>query len=234
MKLFNSFFFFILFTSILNAESIANIPEASGICFLKDSQELIVVNDEGWIYRLKTNGDILEKRYLGDYDFEGVTTYKGKLLLAVEDKNAIFVVNKKSFKILKKIKIKKHKKLKKSKKHGIEAITVLDVDIYLSHQTSGIFKIDGIKHEKARVVELYKHKYKDIAGLTAKDGVLYMTSDKKNLLIKYDIKNDKTLFKVKLPKSAQEGICFDDKENVYIADDNGHVLKYKIKELGLE
>lgn len=220
-------------TNFLNAKVISKIPEASGICFLQESRELIVVNDEGWIYRLKTDGKILEKKYLGDYDFEGVTTYKNRLLIAVEDKNAIFVVDKKNFKLLKKVKIKKHKDLKSSKKHGIEAITVLNGNIYISQQNSAIFKVNGIKNKKAKIKKIYKHGYKDIAGLTSKDGVLYMSSDKKNLLIKYDIKNARTLLKIKLPKSAQEGICFDDKNNIYIADDNGHILKYKTKKLGL-
>lgn len=233
MNILKSILLVMLVANYLNAKVIAKIPEASGICFLQELRELIVVNDEGWIYRLKTDGTIIEKKHLGNYDLEGVTTYKNRLLLAVEDKNAIFVVNKKSFKIVKKVKIKKHKSLKKSKKHGLEAITVLDGKIYLSHQSSGIFTIDGIKHDKARVREIHKHGYKDIAGLTSKDGVLYMTSDKKNLLIKYDIKKARTLLKVKLPKSAQEGICFDDKNNIYIADDNGRILKYKTKELGL-
>ncbi|MEA3371744.1 MAG: SdiA-regulated domain-containing protein [Campylobacterota bacterium] len=219
---------------MLNAKTIAKIPEASGICFLKESRELIVVNDEGWIYRLKTNGTIVEKKYLGDYDFEGVTSYKNRLLLAVEDKNAIFVVKKKSLKIIKKVQIKKHKDIKKSKKYGIEAIAVLDGEIFISKQNSDIFTIGGIQNKKAKVTKIYKHAYKDIAGLTSKDGVLHMSSDKKNLLIKYDIKNDKTLLKVKLPKSAQEGICFDDRGNIYIADDNGAVLKYKTKKLGLK
>ncbi len=163
-----------------------------------------------------------------------MTDYRGNLLIAVEDKNAIFVVDKKSFKILKKVKIKKHKDIKKSKKHGIEAITILNGEIYLSHQASHIFKINGIDNKKAKIIKIYKHGYKDIAGLVTKDGVLYMSSDKKNLLIKYDIKNAQTLQKIKLPKSAQEGICFDDKNNIYIADDNGQILKYKTKKLGLQ
>ena len=234
MKIFKPILLFMLIANGLNAKVIAKIPEASGIYFLKESRELIVVNDEGWIYRLKTNGKILKKKYLGNYDLEGVTSFRGDLLVAVEDKNSIFVVDKNSFEIIKKVKIKKHKDIKKSKKHGIEAITVLDGDIYISHQASAIFKINGIQKKKAKITKVYKHKYKDIAGLFAKDGILYMTSDKKNLLIKYDIKNNKTLQKIKLPKSAQEGICFDDKENIYIADDNGRILKYKTKKLGLK
>ena len=60
-----------------------------------------------------------------------------------------------------------------------------------------------------------------------------MLSDRKDLLIKYDLKNNKTVKKIKLPKSSQEGICFDDKNNIFIADDDGQILKYKAKELGL-
>lgn len=86
----------------MNAKIISHIPEASGICFLKDSRKLIVVNDEGYIYKLTTKGKILKKKHVGDYDFEGVTSYKGNLLVAVEDKNAIFIVDPHSFKILKK------------------------------------------------------------------------------------------------------------------------------------
>ena len=66
------------------------------------------------------------------------------------------------------------------------------------------------------------------------DGYLYMLSDKKNLLIKYDLKNNKTIKKIKLPKFAQEGICFDDKKNIYIADDDGRILKYKAKKIDLD
>ena len=89
------------------------------------------------------------------------------------------------------------------------------------------------KKNKAKIIEVFNHGYIDIAGLTFHDGYLYMVSDKKNLLIKYDIKNNKTIKKVKLKKSAQEGICFDDNGNVYIADDNGRILKYKKDKLGI-
>ncbi len=219
---------------MLNAKTIAHIKEASGICFLQETRELIVVNDEGWIYRLKTDGKIVEKKYLGDYDLEGVASYENNLLVVVEDKNAIFVVHKESLEIIKKVAIKKHKDIKKSKKHGLEAIVVMKGEILLSYQNSHLVRIEGIRKKKTKIIQIYKHNYKDIAGLSSKDGILYMSSDKKNLLIKYDIEKAKTLLKVQLPKSAQEGICFDDKNNIYIADDNGQILKYKTKELGLQ
>jgi len=43
----------------------------------------------------------------------------------------------------------------------------------------------------------------------------------------------KRVQKVKLAKGAWEGIAFDRKGHVYLADDDGRVLKYKKKALGL-
>ncbi len=236
----------------LNAKTIAKIPEASGIAYVSKSNSLFVANDEGSIYELTKKGKILRKRYLGKYDLEGIAYDKrnDKLLVAVEGDESILVLNRASLEFEKEIKIKrKFKKLrllKKSKKAGIEAIAIDENgDIYLSNQSritykkklkvnaSVVFKIDSLDNKKAKIIEVFNHGYIDIAGLTFHDGFLYMTSDKKNLLIKYDIKNNKTIKKIKLDKSAQEGICFDDNGNIYIADDNGRILKYKKDKLGI-
>ena len=60
-----------------------------------------------------------------------------------------------------------------------------------------------------------------------------MISDKKDLLIKYDLKKRKSVQKIKLDEGAWEGIAFDNKGYVYLADDDGRVMKYKKKALGL-
>lgn len=236
--------FLSLYINALGAKVICKIPEASGICYKEKTDTLIVANDEGWIYEINTNGKILKKHYLGKYDLEGVAylKHKNKLLFIAENSSSILVINTKTFSIEKEVKIKKKYKdvkiLSKSIKNGIEAITVIDKEIYLSNQStkkwpkdnpSVIFKIDGIENKKAKIVDIYNHGYIDIAGLSYHNNILYMTSDKKNLLIKYDIKKRKTIQKIKLPKAAQEGICFDNKGNMYIADDNGRILKYKEK-----
>ena len=236
----------------LNAKTIAKIPEASGITFVEKTNSLFVANDEGTIYEITKKGKILRKKFLGKYDLEGITYDKknDKLLLAVEGDESILVLNRSSLDFEQEIKIKrKYKKLKllkKSKKAGIEAIAIDENgDIYLSNQSritynkklkvnaSVVFKIGSQKKNKAKIIEVFNHGYIDIAGLTFHEGYLYMVSDKKNLLIKYDIKNNKTIKKIKLDKSAQEGICFDDKNNIYIADDKGRILKYKRDKLGI-
>ena len=53
-----------------------------------------------------------------------------------------------------------------------------------------------------------------------------MVSDKKSLLIQYDLQLKKVIKKEKLQKKfAQEGITFDNNGNLYIADDKGQILK---------
>jgi len=42
--------------SISLSSEIVKIPEASGIDYCKDSNTLVVANDEGWFYEIKTNG----------------------------------------------------------------------------------------------------------------------------------------------------------------------------------
>lgn len=238
--------------STLSAKVIAKIPEASGICYVDKSDMLIVVNDEGWIYKLTRNGEVKTKFYLGKYDLEGITYDKSndKLLIAVEGHESILVLNRSSLELEKEIKIKRTyndiKVLKKSKKAGLEAIAIDENgDIYVSNQSkitynkklkenaSVILKVGSLDKKKAKIKEVYNHGYIDIAGMTFHDGYLYMTSDSKNLLIKYDIKHNRTINKIKLPKSAQEGICFDNAKNIYIADDNGQILRYKVKKLGI-
>ena len=242
----------ILSTLTLGAKTIAKIPEASGIVYIEKTDMLIVVNDEGWIYKLTPKGDIKRKFFLGKYDLEGITYDKknDKLLVAVEGKESILILNRASLELEKEIKIKRKfdgvEVLKKSKKAGLEAIAIDENgDIFVSNQSkitydkklkenaSVILRVGSLKKEKTNIKEVYNHGYIDIAGMTFHDGYLYMTSDKKNLLIKYDIKKNKTIKKIKLDKSAQEGICFDNDGHIYIADDNGAILRYKTKKLGI-
>jgi len=220
---------------------IAKIPEASGICYSTIRNSLFIANDEGKVYEISKKGKILRDKKIGNYDLEGVAcdNDRGLLLFAVEGEDSILVVSQKKLKIKKKISIKREfkniKVLKKDKKHGLEAITIVDGNIFLSNQSfnsypkndsSVIFQINNIKNKKAKIIKIINHGYFDISALTYHDDKLYMISDNKNLLIIYNLKNNKTISKIKLPKFAQEGICFDNSNMLYIADDNGRILKF--------
>ncbi len=216
---------------------IAKIPEASGICYSSNSDTLFVANDEGKIYEITKEGKIKREKFLGKYDLEGVTCLKNRLYFVEEKKSLILIVDKESLKLEKKIKIKS-KKLKNQNNSGLEAITIINGKIYVANQgkTDGkypIFIINSLNSSKVKIDDKIEHKYKDIAGLTFFKNRLFMLSDKKNLLIIYNLDKQKVIKEIKLKKFAGEGVTFDNKGFIYFADDNGAVLKFATKELGL-
>jgi len=217
-----------------NKNKIANIPEASGISYCQDSNTLIVANDEGSIYEISPQGAILNQHKLGKYDLEGVVCEKDKFIFAVED-GALLEVNRKNFKI-KKLKIK-GANFKFSKKAGIEGITKIGDLYYVSIQAKKAkdskLLVLKVGNNHAKVVKTIEHGIIDSAGMEYHDKKLYIVSDKKDKLYIYNLKKNKIKKKIKLPKFAQEGITFDNKQNIYFADDDGAVMKYSIKRLGV-
>jgi uncharacterized protein YjiK len=232
-----------------NSHEIVKIPEASGICFSPHRGTLFVAHDEGIIYEISKEGKILRKKNLGKLNLEGVACddEKGRLLLAIEGKDNILIVKQKNFKKIGKININRNYKkriiLKKDwKKHGLEGICVVKNSIFLSNQSkkflpkkdpSIVIRVSKNVKKKGDILELYSHGHKDIAGLTYHDKHLFMVSDTENLLIKYDIEKKKVVGSAPLPKFAQEGVAFDDEENIYITNDKGGVFKYPRKRFGL-
>jgi len=217
---------------------IASIPEASGISYCRDTGTLIVANDEGWYYELKPNGDIVSKDRLGNYDLEGVVCEKDRILFAIEDRG-ILILDRATLKT-KEIDIEpiyRGKKLPLFEKNmGIEGIAKVDDLYYLAKQSKkkkeSFIVVLKLERYHTKIVDVIRHKVADTAGLEYHNGSLYMVSDKKDLLVRYDIKKDKIICKVKLEKFAQEGITFDDSGNLYMTDDDGAVLKYPIKDFG--
>jgi len=213
---------------------IAKVPEASGISFCEDSNTLMVANDEGSFYELTTEGKILSEHKLGKYDLEGVVCEKENLVFA-EEAGSLLIVNRKTHKT-KELKIK-GKSFKLSKKAGIEGIAKKGDLYYLSIQAKkkedSKLLVVKVGSNYAKVVEIIDHGIVDSAGLQFKGKKLYIVSDKKDTLYLYNIKKEKINKKIKLDKFAQEGITFDNADNVYFADDEGAVLKYDAKSLKL-
>ncbi|WP_321314146.1 SdiA-regulated domain-containing protein [Halarcobacter sp.] len=241
IPLFISFFF--MQNLFAKEKVIAKIPEASGICYSVISDSLFVVNDEGTLYELSKNGKVLRKKKLGKYDLEAIEVdEKNALLLLInEKKDSILVVEKKSFDIVKKIKIDrkyKGKKVLKKGGNGIEGLALFNNKLYASNQSkkkypkedsSIIVILDyDLEAKKLKIKDIIDPKLTDISGLTFNGNILYMISDKNSQIISYNVEKSKVIKKYNLPKKyAQEGITFDKKGNLYIADDNGKILKIK-------
>ena len=220
-------------------EKIVKIPEASGISYCHSSDTLIVANDEGKYYEINREGKILEKVKLGKYDLEGVVCEDEELIFVIENKGLLFVDRKTKKK--KKVIVDtsyQGKKLKLfDKKEGIEGIAKVDNMVYLAKQSKkkkrSFIAVIRLTPYPSRIVDVIEHHIADTAGLAYHDDYLYMVSDKKDLLIKYDLEKRKSVQKIKLEKGAWEGITFDHKGYVYLADDDGRVMKYSKKTLGL-
>ena len=220
-------------------EVIAKIPEASGISYCSKEDTLIVANDEGAYYEMSRKGKILHKKKLGKYDLEGVVCEDEQLIFALEDKGILIVEAKTGKK--KKVSLDTFYNGKKlplfDKKEGVEGIAKAGNLLYLAKQSKkkkkSFIAVVRLTPYPSRIVDVIEHHIADTAGLTYHDGYLYMVSDKEDLLIKYDLQKKKSVQKVKLSKGAWEGIAFDNKGYVYLADDDGRVLKYKKKALGL-
>ena len=212
---------------------IASIPEASGIAYCKESNTLVVASDEGAFYELSTTGAILTEHKLGNYDLEGVVCEKEQFVFAIEG-GSLLQVNRKTLqqKVLK----VKGRGYKLTKKHGIEGMTKIGNRYYLAIQAKKqkkdanllVVKI-GVNY--AKVTQVINHQILDSSGMAYHNKKLYILSDKKDRLYLYNLKTNRILQKIKLPKFAQEGIAFDEEGFVYFADDDGFVLKYREKAL---
>jgi len=213
---------------------VASIPEASGISYCQNSGSLVVADDEGSLYEINPQGAILRQHKLGEYDLEGVVCQEKKFMFAVED-GKLLEVDRKTLKS-KLLKIK-GQDFEFSKKSGIEGITKIKDLYYVSIQakTKKDSKILVLKVGKkyAKVVKTIEHGIIDSAGMQYHNKKIYIVSDKKDKLYIYNLKKNRVKKKIKLDKFAQEGITFDNKDNVYFADDNGAVMKYSLKELGI-
>lgn len=223
----------------LEGEVIAKIPEASGISYCSGDDTLVVANDEGTFYKISRKGKILQKTKLGDYDLEGVVCEETQMIFALENKGMLIIDSQSGDK--KEIPLDTTYKGKKlslfSKRSGVEGITKVGNSVYLAKQSnkkkSSFIAVVRLMPYPAKIVDVIEHHIADTAGLAYHDGYLYMVSDKEDLLIKFDLEKKKVVQKITLEKGAWEGIAFDAKGFVYLADDEGRIVKYKKKRLGL-
>ncbi len=203
-------------------KKLVSIPEASGISYCHDSDSLVVANDEGYLYEISKKGKILRKKYLGKYDLEGVVCEK-KYFIFADENGGILYVDRKS---LKKRYIKLN--IKFPKNSGFEGIEKIGEDLYLAIQAKKSKKAKLVVLTKTgKLIKTIKTHITDMSGLSYHKNKLYILSDKHDKIYLFDLKKQKVLKSYKVKKSAQEGITFDDKGNIYIADDNGKVFKRK-------
>ncbi|MBT3726535.1 hypothetical protein HOG21_02275 [bacterium] len=247
MKALIKVFFLIVSIESSFAEGVfinTSIKEASGVMYHELRNTLFVVEDEGKIFELTLDGRILREKKLGDYDLEGVTNGFdfNELILAVEGVDNLLVVDVDSFKVIREYSIgrkyKGHKILKMDKKHGIEGIVNFEGRIFLVNQSynlktgkkvkdpSMVFEVKRKGNNKFHIVSINHIPIPDLAGMAERNGLLYLLSDNKDLILAYDYSSRTIIERIQLSNSwDQEGIDFDNDGNLYLAIDGKGVYK---------
>ncbi len=215
--------------------NIASIEEASGISYSQQSNTFIVASDRGDFYEISPDGSIISSHDLGNYDLEGVVAENDRLVFAVED-GALIIVDRQNL-TSKKLDVDVDSVGINLSSRGFEGIAKVGELYYLSVQVKkerdAKIVVVRLSENSTEIVKVIEHGIIDSAGMEYHNGKLYIISDKKNTLYVYDLEANKVVRAVSLPEFAQEGITFGNRNDVYFADDNGSVMRYRLSDLGL-
>ena len=233
------------------------IREPSGITYHPNRKSLFVIGDEGHLYEITTDGYLIRSKRLKRRDFEGITVdpFSGRLYTVVEGDDAILEIDQKTLRVIRKFEINRKfngQELLKKKGTGLEAIVFVP-DI--SHPERGTFWVGNQsfdlrsgkepsiicqinipllssrkKKTKGKIIDFFLMNAIDISGLTydIRRNQLVVINDKPNLLqeVGYD---GKVLHQYQLPGKGQEGITLDTMGYIYIAQEDGKIIKFKTR-----
>lgn len=221
--------FFISCTPNGSMKTLVNIPEASWICYFEKNDSFFVASDEGSVYEISKKGKILQKNKLWKYDLEWIMCENNKLYVLEEESGNLLELKPKDLSLIKIIKNNLSKKDRKKyfdADSGAEWLTSDGKNIYIStqHKKNNLLEFT-LKDDELILKKVFDIEMDDLSGLTFHKKDLYILSDKHDVIWIYDIKTEKVIKKIPLPKGNWEGIVFDNKGDIYLADDAGRVVK---------
>ena len=231
----------------------AQIAEPSGITYHPIRRSLFIADDSGNVHEVNLNGASIQAKGVNELDIEGITINPrtGLLYGAVEDAEAIIELDPETLTIQREFRISRTFKgeiLLKKGGMGIEAIAFVPNG---SHPEGGTFWVGNqsfslkptaepsvvcevvapLRTETAAVSEAviinaYKMNFIDISGLAydPQDDILVIISDTTNLLVEMN-RDGTILSKYLLPGDDQEGVVLDGLGYMYIAQENGAIIK---------
>ena len=229
------------------------IAEPSGITYHPTRRSLFLADDSGSVHEVSLEGRLIQSKGLNERDIEGITVdpSTGLLYAAVEDDEVILELEPESLAIQREFRIGRNFKgeqLLKKGGMGIEAIAFVPD---ASHPEGGTFWVGNqsfslkakdepsvvcevvvplrsttTKRADGTIIHAYKMNFIDISGLAydAQGDFLVLISDTTNLLV--ELKREGTILRqYLLPGDEQEGVVLDGLGYMYVAQENGEIIK---------
>ena len=229
------------------------IAEPSGITYHPIRRSLFIADDSGIVHEVSLEGRLIQSKGLNERDIEGITVdpNTGLLYAAVEDDEAILELEPENLTLQREFRIGrsfKGEQLLRKGGMGIEAIAFVPD---ASHPEGGTFWVGNqtfslkakdepsvvcevvvplrsttAKQTDGTIIHAYKMNFIDISGLAydAQGDFLVLISDTTNLLV--ELKREGTILsQYLLPGDEQEGIVLDGLGYMYIAQENGEIIK---------
>lgn len=230
--------------------------EPSGICFHPGRGTLFVVGDEGNVAEMKTDGTVIRQKRIKNADYEGITCNPSNSLLyvAIEGDEQILEIDPDNLEPLRHFEIPREyqgKTVMKAGGNGIEAITFVpnpdhphggtffvanqSFDLNSPDDVSGIFELEvPLKSTdldlKVKILSHISPGIPDISGMyyDGKTKHIFFISDKTDTI--FEMTTSGAMLKTfSLPGEDQEGITADNDGFLYIAQDCGGIIKFKLK-----
>ena len=231
----------------------AQIAEPSGITYHPTRRSLFLADDSGSVHEVSLEGRLIQSKGLNERDIEGITVdpSTGLLYAAVEGDEVILELEPEHLAIQREFRIGrdfKGEQLLRKGGMGIEAIAFVPD---ASHPEGGTFWIGNqsfslkakdepsvvcevvlplrsttAKQADGAIIHAYKMNFIDISGLAydAQGDFLVLISDTTNLLV--ELKREGTILRqYLLPGDEQEGIVLDGLGYMYVAQENGEIIK---------
>lgn len=215
-------------------EDIVKIPEASGICYMQNSDSFFVANDEWKLFEIDKSGNMLNKRNIWSYDFEWIycDNDKKEIYLLLENTWNLLIISALDFKIIwdfvLDIDSKKRNKYF-NEKSWAEWLIFNSNYFYISTQNNKNnllkFKISK-NNKKLKLEKIYDINYKDLSWLDFYKDLLYILSDKNDSIYVYNLDKEEIDEVIKIKKWSWEWITHDQYWSIYLADDDWKIIKY--------
>ncbi len=229
------------------------IAEPSGITYHPTRRSLFLADDSGSVHEVSLEGRLIQSKGLNARDIEGITVdpSTGLLYAAVEGDEVILELEPEHLAIQREFRIGrdfKGEQLLRKGGMGIEAIAFVPD---ASHPEGGTFWVGNqsfslkakdepsvvcevvvplrsttAKQADGAIIHAYKMNFIDISGLAydAQGDFLVLISDTTNLLV--ELKREGTILRqYLLPGDEQEGIVLDGLGYMYVAQENGEIIK---------